>query len=236
MGLLQSLIELDKELLLFLNSFHNGYWDNFFWMFTSKEVWLPLYLTIAYVIFKNQGARGFVTMLAVALLIVLCDQISTNVFKYGFERFRPSHDEGLKYLVHLINGKRGGLYGFVSSHATNSFGLAMFTSLLFRNKAYTFFIFLWATINAYSRIYMGVHFPGDIVGGFLLGIILGRIVYGFYLWVIPRFIVISHHNKRLLKSGLAETFGKDARLIFFTIIIMTGTILTAAKVMLKITG
>ncbi|WP_244828593.1 phosphatase PAP2 family protein [Carboxylicivirga sediminis] len=236
MGLLQSLIELDKELLLFLNSFHNGYWDNFFWMFTSKEVWLPLYLVIAYVIFKNHGARGLVTMLAVAVLIVLCDQISSNVFKSGFERLRPSHDEELKYLVHLINGKRGGLYGFVSSHATNSFGLAMFTSLLFRNKAYTLFIFLWATVNAYSRIYMGVHFSGDIIGGFLLGIILGRIVYGLYLRVIPRFVVISHHNKRLLKSGLAESFGTDARLIFFTIIIMTGTLLTAAKVMLKITG
>ncbi len=236
MGLLQSLIELDKELLLFLNSFHNGYWDNFFWMFTSKEVWLPLYLTIAYVIFKNHGAKGLVTMLAVALLIVLCDQISTNVFKNGFERLRPSHDTDLKYLVHLINGKRGGLYGFVSSHSTNSFGLAMFTSLLFRNRTYNFFIFLWATINAYSRIYMGVHFPGDIIGGFLLGIILGRIVYELYLRIIPRFIVISHHNKRLLKSGLAESFGTDARTIFFTIIIMTGTLLTAAKVMLKITG
>jgi len=236
MALIDSLIQLDKELLLFLNSFHNGYWDNFFWMFTSKEVWIPLYLTIAYVIFKNHGARGLVTMLAITLLIVLCDQISTNVFKHGFERFRPSHDEDLKYMVHLINGKRGGLYGFVSSHSTNSFGLAMFTSLLFRNRTYTVFIFIWAAINAYSRIYMGVHFPGDIIGGFLLGIILGRIVYGIYLRVVPRFVVISHHNKRILKAGLAESFNKDARYIVFSFIIMAGTLLAAAKVMLKITG
>jgi len=236
MGFLQSLIELDKELLLFINSFHNGYWDNFFWMFTSKEVWIPLYLTIAYVIFKNHGLRGLVTVLAIGLLITLCDQISTNVFKHGFERLRPSQDPDLKYLVHLINGKRGGQFGFVSSHATNAFGLAMFTALLFRNRTFTFFIFTWAAINSYSRMYMGVHYPGDIIGGFILGILLGRIVYALYLKVVPRFIVISHHNKRLLKSGLAESFQGDARLIFFTIIIMVGTLLTAAKVMLKITG
>lgn len=236
MDLLQSLIELDKELLLFLNSFNNGYWDNFFWMFTSKEVWVPLYLTLAYVIFKNHGLKGLVTVVFIGLVIVLCDQISTNVFKHGFERLRPSRDEDLKYLVHLINGKRGGMYGFVSSHSTNSFGLALFTSLLFRNKTYSLFIFLWAAVNAYSRIYMGVHYPGDIIGGMLLGLILGRIVYGIYLRVIPRFVVISHHNKRILKSGIAESFGKDYRLIFFSIIIMTGTLLMAAKVMLKITG
>ncbi len=236
MGILQSLIELDKDLLLFLNSFHNSFWDNFFWMFTSKEVWVPFYLTIAYVLFKNHGLKGFVTMIMVGLLITLCDQISTEVFKHGLERFRPSHDEDLKYLVHLINGKRGGLYGFVSSHSTNSFGLALFTSLIFRNRAYTIIVFLWAATNAYSRIYMGVHFPGDIIGGMLLGLLLGRLVYGLYLRVLPRFIVISHHNRRLLKTGIAESFGKDARVIYFSIIIMTATLLMAAKVMLKITG
>ncbi|WP_244825564.1 phosphatase PAP2 family protein [Carboxylicivirga linearis] len=232
--MIPTLIEIDKDLLMFLNSHFSTYWDNFFWMFTSKEVWIPLYLSIAYVLFKNHGIKGLVTLLFFGLLVALCDQISTNVFKEGFERLRPSHDEELKYLVHLINGKRGGSYGFVSSHATNSFGLAMLSSLLFRNKAYTFIIFAWAAINSYSRIYMGVHFPGDIIGGCLLGIILARIVYEIYLRVITRFIVISHHNKRLLKSGLAESFGKDSRIIFYTIIVMTGTLLLAAKVMLKL--
>ncbi len=234
MSLISQLIELDQELLLSLNSHFSAYWDHFFWMFTSKEVWLPLYLTLGYVIFKNHGLKGFVTLLAIGLLIFLCDQISTNVFKEGFERFRPSRDPQLKYLVHLINGKRGGMYGFVSSHATNSFGLAMFTALLFRNRTFTIGIFVWALINSYSRIYMGLHYPGDILGGLLLGILLGKIVYEIYLRVITRFLVISHHNKRLLISGLAETFKKDALIAFFAIIIMTGTLLLAAKVLLKL--
>ncbi len=232
--MIHTLIELDKDLLIFLNSFFTPFWDNFFWMFTSKEIWVPLYLTIAYVIFKSHGIKGIVTMLFIGLLITMCDQISTSFFKEVFQRYRPSHDPDLKYLVHLINGKRGGSYGFVSSHAANSFGLAMFTSLLFRNKIYTLFIFLWATVNSYSRIYMGVHFPGDILGGLLLGLLLGQLVYELYLRIITRFVVISHHNKRLLKSGIADSFGKDARLIYFTIIIMTGTLLLASKIVLKL--
>lgn len=234
--MLESLIQLDKELLLFLNSFFNPFWDNFFWMFTSKETWIPLYLTIAYVIFKNHGLKGFITLIFIGILITLCDQISTNVFKEGFERLRPSHDGELKNLVHLINGKRGGSFGFVSSHSTNAFGLALFTSLLFRNQLYTLGIFLWAATNAYSRIYMGVHYPGDIVGGMILGLILGRLMYELYLRIIPRFIVISHHNKRLLKAGLGETFGKDARLIYFTILIMSLTLAVTSKVILKLVG
>nr|WP_319398084.1 phosphatase PAP2 family protein [uncultured Carboxylicivirga sp.] len=232
--MIQTLIELDKELLLFLNSHFTLYWDNFFWMFTSKEIWLPLYLCIAYVLFKNHGFKGIVTLLFFGALIALCDQIASGILKEFFERFRPSHDPDLQYLVHLINGKRGGSYGFVSSHAANSIGLAMFSSLLFRNRVYTFFIFAWACINSYSRIYMGLHFPGDIIGGAIVGILVAFVVYEVYLRLITRFVVISHHNKRLLKSGLAESFGKDARLIYFTVIIMTATLLLAAKVMLKL--
>ena len=177
---MDALIHLDQQLLLFLNSFHSPLWDNFFWIFTSVAIWIPFYLTLLYVIFKGQGWAGVITLLAIALLITLCDQISTNIFKDGFERLRPSREPDLEGLVHLVNQKRGGMFGFVSSHATNSFGIALFTSLLFRYRWYTVFLMLWAMVNSYSRIYLGLHYPGDILGGALLGLFLGWLVFWIY--------------------------------------------------------
>ncbi len=177
---MDALIQLDQQFLLYLNSFHTPLGDYFFWIFTSVSIWIPFYITLLYVIFKNQGTRGFLILLAIVLLVTLCDQISTNIFKDGFERLRPSHEPQLQGMVHLVNQKHGGLYGFVSSHATNSFGIALFTSLLFRYRWYTVFIMLWAAVNSYSRIYLGLHYPGDILGGALLGLSIGWLVFALY--------------------------------------------------------
>lgn len=184
---METLIQLDQELLLHLNSFTSPLFDNFFWVVTSKSIWFPMYAFILYVIFRNQGVKGIITVFALALMVLLCDQISTNIFKEGFERFRPSHEPSIQGLVDLINGKRGGKYGFVSSHATNSFGLAVFSLLLFRYRWYTLFILFWAALNSYSRIYMGVHYPGDILGGLILGSLIGWFVYWLYKKVSARF-------------------------------------------------
>lgn len=184
---METLIQLDQELLLYLNSFTSPLFDNFFWVVTSKSIWFPMYAFFLYVIFRNQGVKGIITVLAMALMVLLCDQISTNIFKEGFERLRPSHDPSIQGLVDLINGKRGGKYGFVSSHATNSFGLAVFSILLFRYRWYTVFILFWAALNSYSRIYMGVHYPGDILGGMILGSLIGWFVYWLYKKVSARF-------------------------------------------------
>ncbi|MDQ2180568.1 phosphatase PAP2 family protein [Marinifilum sp. D714] len=195
---MDTLIQLDKELFLWFNSHNTPFWDVVMMFFTRKEFWIPLYLLLLYQIYKVKGKEAIYWILGAFLLVFLCDQISTQLFKNVFERFRPSHDPSLEGMVNLVSGYKGGRYGFVSSHATNSFGFALFTSLLFRNKLYTFFIFTWSLLVVYTRIYLGVHFPGDIIGGMVLGLLLGYGVYRLTQW-------ISNSRKGPLTRGRRNT-------------------------------
>ncbi len=232
---MDQLITLDKQWLLLINSMYSQFGDAFFYMFTQTITWVPLYVVIAWAFLRHQGAKGIVSILFIALVITLCDQIASSIFKDLFERFRPSHDPVLKNLVHIVADKRGGLYGFFSSHAANSFGLAFFTILIFRNYVYTISILIWAILNSYSRIYLGLHFPGDILAGLLCGLIVALLMYQVYLWAIPRFIIISYYNKRTLKQAIARTFSKrTVNILSYTILIMIITLLVVSKVILKL--
>jgi undecaprenyl-diphosphatase len=233
MDILQSLIQTDKELFLFLNGMHSPFWDNFFWLVTQTSTWVPFYLVVLYAVVRNHHQGWWFTLLALALVVTLCDQISNNVLKEGIERWRPSRDPSLTGLVHLVAGYRGGSFGFVSSHAANSFGLAMFLFLLFRHKGFGIAIFAWALLNSYSRIYLGVHFPGDILGGAILGLLIGWLVYWGYSIFYPRFSGSKNPTKQPGLLGDLVFAGKYMNLLIFSLVLVSVGLLIAAKAFLK---
>ncbi len=177
--MIEFLNKLDTDLFLFLNSFHSPFWDKVMLFMSKRWEWIPLYLLLAgWVIYKFRW-KSVVIFVVVALLIISSDQVSV-LFKELFQRLRPCHNPGIQNLIHMVNDYCGKKYGFVSNHAANTFTLASFTSFLFRNKWYSLFIFFWAALVSYSRVYLGVHYPGDILGGMLLGAGLGILFFWLY--------------------------------------------------------
>lgn len=181
--MLEFLDHIDRIIFLFLNGLHSPFWDQVMWWISGRFNWIPLYLLITgYLIYRYKW-KVIVILLLVALLITLSDQGSVHLFKMVFKRLRPCHNSEISQLVHIVRNHCGGMYGFVSSHAANSFAVASYSILLIRNKYYTMFIILWAALVSYSRIYLGVHYPGDILGGAILGLFLGYIVYRLFVFI-----------------------------------------------------
>ncbi len=165
----------DQEFFLFLNSYHNIFFDYLMTVFTSEIFWVPLYLITVFVIGKKYGKKSAFIFISLGLLILCADQFA-GIVKHSVQRLRPSHDPMLMPLTHIFHYK-GGLYSFFSAHSANAFAYATFTILLFRNNIYTLFIIPWAILVAYTRIYLGLHFPGDILCGALSGIFFA---YGIF--------------------------------------------------------
>lgn len=178
MSLITSIKEFDTQLFLFLNSKHNSFFDIIMFWASNKFVWIPLYAFLFYLVYKYLGKKVWLFAIAAALTIVLSDQISVHAFKNVFLRYRPCHNLLIKDQIHL-NGGCGGMYGFISSHAANTFALAMLLSLLFRNRIKYFgvTIFSWAAFVSYSRIYNGVHYPADIAIGAIVGMGIAVVVF-----------------------------------------------------------
>lgn len=214
---IQQLIELDKHILMQLNGSDSLFWDGFMYIVTDTKTWIPAAIALLYVIFKNNNLKqGLFILLLIALVVTLADQTSSGICKPLFERYRPTKDPEFMNMVNTVNNYRaGGLYGFISSHAANTFAVAMFISLLVRNAKLSFMMFLWAFIPTYSRVYLGVHYPGDILFGIIDGLLSGSVVYLLY-----KFISNKYFFKSRLISAQYTTSGYDVKSINVVVLVL----------------
>jgi undecaprenyl-diphosphatase len=189
--MLEYLMELDKELFLFLNGLNAGWLDPIMYCISYKFSWIPFYILLLWFCYKHYGWRTTLfIMLFAAILITLSDQTS-NLIKDSTQRLRPSRDENLRDLVNLVYGYRGGGFSFVSGHATNSFALAFFMIHLLKNKIRFIapVMITYAILNAYSRIYLGVHYPADMIGGVILGILCAMLIIQVWNFFYRKYFV-----------------------------------------------
>lgn len=184
---METIIELDIKLFLFLNSLHNSVLDEIMQILSNRYVWIPFYLLLIFIFFYKRNIKsGIITTIFIILVLVVTDKISVLCFKDFFCRLRPSRNPDLEGLVHLVDNYKGGMYGFISSHAANTFAIAIFTIQYFKNRIFTISILVWALVLSYSRIYLGVHYPGDVFGGMLFGILSGFLFFKLYIFVLKR--------------------------------------------------
>ncbi len=213
--MMEHIMNLDNDVFLFFNGMHTAYLDHFMMLFTGRYIWVPMYAAMLFAVIRcNKPARAALTVFLIVLAIVLADQTCGHWLRPVVARLRPSNPENpLSGLVTIVNGYRGGPYGFPSCHAANSFALAMIMSLLVRSRRFTWFVFIWATINSYSRLYLGVHYPGDLLAGAFIGSACGAACYG--AWHL-----LTHQTKMQdIKAGPLSTSD---------LVIIAGGIVTAA--------
>jgi len=179
---MERLLELDRELFLFLNGLHSPFIDPIMYFLTDGRVWIPLYLFVGYLIYQNYKKESLWILAGIILSIVITDQITTTFMKPFFARLRPTHEPSLQGLVHTVNNYFGGLHGFASSHAANTFGVTLFLWMILRKHyRWAALLFIWPAVMSYSRIYLGVHYPGDIIVGTLIGLLTGWLVFRLYV-------------------------------------------------------
>ena len=196
------LIHIDQQWLLAINGWHSEWADILMWYISKSTTWLPLYaLLVGLIVYRfgilspslcREGRRGssllrvLIILAGFAVAVGVSDFVSSGIIKPWVCRLRPTHEPALAGMLHLVNGYTGGLYGFVSSHAANTMACALLFALLYRNIYATVGLMLWVALNCYSRMYLGVHYPADIIGGLAIGALMATLTYGMVRRLVER--------------------------------------------------
>lgn len=183
---LQTLIEWDTAVTLWCNHWHTDYTDNFMELFTHRLAWIPFYCSFAVLLFRHYTAKiALVCILASVILLVVNDQSCSSLLRPWIGRLRPSNlDNPLSAMIHIVNGYRGGRYGFPSAHSANCWGMAFFMTMAFRHRLISCTTVAWAVLMCYSRVYLGVHYVGDLLAGMVLGLANAVLIYLFFRWLM----------------------------------------------------
>ena len=184
---MSDLLQIDADILLWINGHHSPFVDGMMWAFSKATTWIPLYALLVGLLWHRFGwRRMLVYLVAIVAAIGLADYLSSGIIKLLVCRLRPTHEPELQGLVHLVRGYTGGLYGFVSSHAANTVACAYLFCRIYKERWMCIVMTLYVILNCYSRMYLGVHYPGDILGGLLVGLLIAWLVYELVIFILDR--------------------------------------------------
>ncbi len=173
--LLEAINNWDSQLILWVNGLHTSFLDSFMYLYSGRFIWIPFYIFLAYLLLRKYGWRKMIVLaIAITLMIVVTDQLCSSVLKGMICRPRPAYSD-IGGMLHFVNDYRGGAFGFPSNHAANTAALAVFVSMLYRKAWMTWMLVGWALLMGYSRMYLGVHYPTDLIAGYAIGALFGFI-------------------------------------------------------------